>query len=268
MPIYYRNTPLSEPFTFDSIGNNWRQERLSRPNGYPLYHYLQTESGRGSIIIQGQSYILEAGEGVLIAPFVSHSYFGVTKEWVTLFATFTGTIESSIAKLTGNKTVILTDKNQGAVISAIICEAIKKYESSPTDVRALSIDCYSLLMSFIDGIYTNTPTENPLYQRYVEPIIKEIETNYSYELTVRKLSMEVYVTPQYLSRLFKRFLGCSVYEYLTAYRINKAKEFLLTHPHLKIQEIARKTGFIDTSHFIAVFKKATGFTPLEFRRLN
>lgn len=268
MPIYYRNTPLSEPFTFDSIGNNWRQERLSRPNGYPLYHYLQTESGRGSIIIQGQSYILEAGEGVLIAPFVSHSYFGVTKEWVTLFATFTGTIESTIAKMTGSRDVIFTDKTQGAQISALISETVKKYEQSPTDVKSVSVDCYRLLMNFVDGIYNRELTEDPLYQRYVKPVIKEIETNYGYELTVRKLSTEVYVTPQYLSRLFNRFLGCSVYEYLTTYRVNRAKEFLITYPHLKIQEIAQKTGFPDASHFIAVFKKATGFTPLEFRRLN
>ena len=64
------------------------------------------------------------------------------------------------------------------------------------------------------------------------------------------------------------FFSCSVYEYLTMHRINKAKELLLVNSYLKVQDIARMTGFSDTSHFISMFKKATGMTPLEFRRMH
>ena len=55
MPIYFRNAPVREPFIYDSIGNHWLQDATSRPNGYPFYHYLQTESGCGRITIQGKS---------------------------------------------------------------------------------------------------------------------------------------------------------------------------------------------------------------------
>ena len=98
--------------------------------------------------------------------------------------------------------------------------------------------------------------------------MKEIESSYFLPLTIEKLSRQVFITPQYLSRLFRRYLNCSAYEYLTSYRLSKAKELLITAPRLEIQEIARRTGFTDSSHFIAVFKKAVGVTPLEFRRLN
>ena len=43
MPIYFSNTLNREPFQFDSVGNHWMQESLHRPQGYPQYHYLQTE---------------------------------------------------------------------------------------------------------------------------------------------------------------------------------------------------------------------------------
>ena len=43
MPIYFRNTPVTMPFMFDSVGNHWYQESMQRPNGHPHYHYLQTE---------------------------------------------------------------------------------------------------------------------------------------------------------------------------------------------------------------------------------
>lgn len=110
--------------------------------------------------------------------------------------------------------------------------------------------------------------DQPLYQKYVLPVIKEIETNYSQPLTVTGLCSQVYVTPQYLSRLFKRFLGSSVYTYLMNYRIQKAKELLMNRPETEIQHIAHQVGFQDASHFISVFRTATGYTPLEFRKLH
>ena len=50
--------------------------------------------------------------------------------------------------------------------------------------------------------------------------------------------------------------------------LNKAKELLLTHQRMEIQQISQLVGFLDTSHFIAMFKKFTGITPLDFRKLN
>lgn len=268
MSFYVRTASVNEPFTFDTIGNNREQERVIRPKGYPVYHYIQTEKGRGRIEIQGKSYILNEKEGVLLAPFVSHSYSAETESWTTLFATITGNIESSIPQILGNRKIIFTDKEQGTKIESIISSAIKKYETPPPDARALSIDCYCFLMSFVDGIYQDELKNNLLYQKYVAPIVKEIETNYHEKLTADDLSKKVYVTPQYLSRLFRRFLGSSVYEYLTLYRITKAKEFLLSKPNLEIQNISHLVGFDNASHFIAIFKKTTGITPLEFRQLN
>ena len=67
MPIYFRSTPVSAPYMFDSIGNHWLEEATCRPEGYPHYHYLQTESGCGEIEIQGKIYELQENEGFLIA---------------------------------------------------------------------------------------------------------------------------------------------------------------------------------------------------------
>ena len=57
MPIFFRNLPSSEPFTIDSVGNDWIQEEVNRPRGYPFYHYLQTEKGEGIVKIQEKEYL-------------------------------------------------------------------------------------------------------------------------------------------------------------------------------------------------------------------
>lgn len=113
MPIYFRNTPVTEPFTFDSIGNNWIQDQMNRPKGYPKYHYLQTEKGRGILKVQGKKYTLNPHEGLLIAPFIPHFYYSSDTSWQTTFITFTGTIESSISQLLDNRQIIFVEKNWG-----------------------------------------------------------------------------------------------------------------------------------------------------------
>ena len=267
MSIYFRNTPVSAPFIFESLGNHWKQDTVLRPGGYPYYHYLQTEKGCGRIEVQGENYSLGANEGILIAPNVPHSYHRDSTAWITMFATFTGTLAGSIPSMTENHDVIFIEKEQGAHIQKLITNALRKYHQPSPDLKSLSSDCYSLLLNFSDCAASPKIQENPLYQRYVVPVIKEIETNYQLELTAAELSQSVFVSPQYLSRIFRRFLGCSVYEYVTMYRISRARELLLSNPHMKIQDIAGAVGFSDASHFIAMFRKITGITPLDFRKM-
>ena len=268
MPIYFRNTPASEPFIFDSVGNHWEQDQMNRHKGYPKYHYLQTEKGSGIIDIQGKQYTLNENEGLLIAPFVPHFYYNSGTNWQTTFITFTGTIESSISQLLDNRQIIFVEKELGEQLGAIISQIIEKYETHPEDSLSISMDCYKILMLFSNGVHTQDLMKDPLYQRYLVPVLLEIEKNFDQNLTVQTLSRQVYITPQYLSRLFQKFLGCSTYEYLTTYRINKAKEYLMLYQRMEVQEIAARTGFPDSSHFIAMFRKMTGVTPLEFRKIN
>lgn len=268
MPIYYRNTAPREPFTFESVGNHWEQERVCRPQGYPAYHYLQTEQGCGQIKIQNRTYVLNEGEGILFAPFISHSYEKIAEKWTTCFLTFAGSMESSIAHMLDNRYVILTGGPQAERAAAILEGIIRMYRASPAATKSLSVECYRLLMEFVEGGYGEEAAGDPLYTRYVAPVLEEIRLSYAGRLTVQELAKHVYITPQYLARLFVRFLGCSTYEYLVNYRIARAKELLLARKRGEIQRIAGEVGFEEPSHFIAVFKKRTGLTPYQFRKIH
>lgn len=268
MPILFRSHPVTEPYTFESIGRNWRQENVSRPAGYPFYHYLQTEDGSGTVTTSAGVFSLHKNEGLLIAPFLRHSYEADSDTWLTMFATFTGTAERSIPAITGNRQVILVSPEQGVRIADTLNRCVDLYSSPTLDQRALSVSCYALLIDIAGFNSVNSLSSEPLYCRYVLPVIKEIEMNYASALTVESLSRSVYITPQYLTRLFRRYLSCSTYEYLTSFRISKAKEILITSPRLEIQAVAHLTGFADASHFISVFRKVVGLTPLDFRKMN
>lgn len=268
MSIYFGNHFGKEPFQFDSVGNHWEQERVIRPDGYPRYHYLQTEAGCGTVTVRGENILLEKGHGILIAPFVPHSYRAQDDVWITAFATFTGVMEPYLKSMIGSEDWLLIGEEKGEEIEKVIKAAVEDFEQASSDTRQQSLDCYHMLLLFMEGVPQKAKAAQPVWEKYIQPVVEQIESAYMEELSAEKLAQSVYVSPQYLSRLFVRYFNCSVYEYLTACRINKAKELLIMEPDRKVQDIARDVGYTDSSHFIVMFKKITGMTPMEFRKLH
>ncbi|NBC70709.1 response regulator [Paenibacillus sacheonensis] len=99
----------------------------------------------------------------------------------------------------------------------------------------------------------------------VERVRAIIERSYANGgLTVAEIGKEVYLTPTYVSLLFKQETGQTVNEYLTQVRVEKAKE-LLRDPQYKFYDICYAIGYTDPSYFTKLFKKATGVTPSVYR---
>ncbi len=267
MPIYFNPDPYGLPLTFESIGNRWPQEPIHRPDGYPCHHWLQTERGAGEVFLCGRRLLLAEGMGLMIAPQTPHRY-QAAGEWTTAFVTFAGTLAGDIGKIIGNAPFVTLSEWEGASFQAWIDAAVRRHEAQALDAAAFSVECYRMLLRLGRTRKPENGALNPLYQRYVAPVIKHIETNYAQDVTVEDLASSVYISPQYLIRLFKRFMGLSPYRYLLNARLNRAKELLAGRPVLEIQQVAAAVGYQDASHFIAAFRRGTGLTPLAFRRLH
>ncbi|WP_169088483.1 response regulator [Paenibacillus sp. PL91] len=95
-------------------------------------------------------------------------------------------------------------------------------------------------------------------------IIYYIETHLDGDLSVTKLAEQVYLNPDYLSRMFKQSKGITISEYIAALKVQKAKE-MLSEPQRLVQDIAKALGFTSAGYFSRFFKKETGQTPQEFR---
>jgi YesN/AraC family two-component response regulator len=92
-----------------------------------------------------------------------------------------------------------------------------------------------------------------------------IHSQYAEQLTIEYLAGRVYLSPNYFRALFKEKKGCTVHEYLTRVRLQKALE-LLRDRTLKIKDVAIKVGFDNTSYFCSFFYKTQGVTPNEYRK--
>ena len=92
-----------------------------------------------------------------------------------------------------------------------------------------------------------------------------IRTHATGNLSVKELVAQVPVSRSALFRRFKEQLGHSPKEELTRVRLARARE-LLSHSTLPIAAVAERAGYREAKHFIAIFRRATGETPLRFRR--
>lgn len=97
-------------------------------------------------------------------------------------------------------------------------------------------------------------------------LIKDyISSNYSDgNLSIKDISEHVHLSSSYLCTVFKTETGQTLNQYLTNFRIEKAKQ-LLSDPRNKINEIAAQVGYSDCNYFGKTFKKVVGLSPSEYR---
>ncbi|MCF7946653.1 MAG: response regulator [Spirochaetia bacterium] len=83
---------------------------------------------------------------------------------------------------------------------------------------------------------------------------------YGEPITLADVADRVYVSPQYLSALFKEETGMNFSDYLTELRMRAAKR-LLEKQVFKVHEISRMVGYTDSNYFSKVFKRIIGVSP-------
>lgn len=92
-----------------------------------------------------------------------------------------------------------------------------------------------------------------------------IQQKYYSNITVNEIADEIFLTSNYICKIFKQETGITINEYLTKIRIEKSKE-MLEEPQNKLYDICYAVGYSDPSYFNKVFKKNTGLSPSQFRR--
>ena len=98
----------------------------------------------------------------------------------------------------------------------------------------------------------------------VKKAILYLNKNASQQIVRWKLADTVHVSEDYLTRIFHKEIGLSLWEYLNRYRIYLATKMLL-ETNDTIYEIAENSGFQDQAYFCRVFKKIYGVPPGRIR---
>lgn len=92
-----------------------------------------------------------------------------------------------------------------------------------------------------------------------------IEKHLPEDLSLDVVSSKVFISPKYLSRLFKEELGVTYTDYITGRRMEQAK-LLIENNNMSIEQVASTVGYGTTAYFIKRFKEIYGCTPGNYLR--
>ena len=101
-------------------------------------------------------------------------------------------------------------------------------------------------------------------QQLVDKAKAYIREHLSEELSLRSVAEQVYISPSYLSKVFKEEAGVNFSDYVTDARMKKAADLLL-NTNLKVEAIAQTVGYNTPHYFIRKFKESYGITPKNYR---
>ncbi|HHW00629.1 MAG TPA: helix-turn-helix transcriptional regulator [Clostridiaceae bacterium] len=103
--------------------------------------------------------------------------------------------------------------------------------------------------------------------KYINKAIQFMHEYYSASISINDICNMIYLSPCHFKRVFKDYTGQTPYQYLMKIRLENAKE-ILRENEKSIEEVAKLCGFVNSGHFSTVFKRNTGMSPSEYRKLD
>lgn len=140
------------------------------------------------------------------------------------------------------------------------------------DIDVYIYNSYEILQKlFLDDLFIVTEKLDLEKIRKDDWIIKQaveyIKEYYHTDIKVQEVAEVVNISPNYFSSIFKQVTGKYFKEYINQLRIDEAKSLLAETP-FKVREIAEQVGFHEYKYFVEVFKKFTGMTPTDYRKIK
>lgn len=129
------------------------------------------------------------------------------------------------------------------------------------------IKVFRLLEIFAD-IYNNSNTKNSdmphILPEEFQKIITDIKKNYTQYQSVNDILNSNFISSSTLTRQFRKYMHTTPKIYLENVKLSNAIRLLKNNS--SVTEACFKSGFTDCSHFIAIFKKRFGLTPLQYKK--
>lgn len=237
-----------------------------RPN-YLLHYILD---GGGVYRTEDQEFTLRKGEGFLIEPNRQTFYQADAEDpWTYLWVGFDGArCESCLRSLgLGNGRLTFRCGDGGELLELVESMLACGGSGAEADFMLQSLLC-RFFACLARGVSRGPECRLSRRERenlYVHQALEYIRSNYADGVTVSDVADHVALNRSYLFTLFRRVLGISPQEYLSRFRLTRAKE-QLTLTDATVANIALSCGYQDPQVFSKAFKQRFGVTPARYRR--
>lgn len=261
----------------------WKGTRTAEEEPYHCHDITELAfvmSGTGRYHIEGQIYEVSEGDLLIFKPGVHHQALYVPEAENPTTEFFVGFCDVHLEgrepgdiPLPGGGYILHTTGELRQRIFRI-CSSMEAESTVCWQGRYYMLKAYLMqLLLLILKEQSHLPESLKGYsfdsvnRKYVvEQIVNYFEDHYNEKISLDTIAENMYLSPFYISKIFKSETGDTPIRHLINIRLEKAKELLVQEKEMSIQEVAAAVGYDDAYHFSKLFKKYYGEAPSKIRK--
>ncbi len=235
-------------------------------NHYCIHHVI---SGNGVYEVNGTVCELTAGDTFILYPEKEVKYYADEHQpWEYAWVGFMGEDADSLIRATD------FSKEEPWIKEGILPQ--KEVQRKLEDIYSVKGSDYESAVAMTGALYTflavlmkyASPAQEQIRDNqliYVEKAKDYITNNYSYPITVEEIAEYVGISRSHLFRAFQNHIQQSPKEYLTEFRIKRARH-IMRETGLSVAAIAYSVGFENNLYFSKAFRSKMQMSPSEYRK--
>lgn len=244
-------------------------QQISQANRCDNHSHIFTEliyvlEGSGWLEVENNRVELHPGEVLILNPQTSHRNLQPESDdfsvmMLGMYCSYAANFQSAAHQLVGSHS------SPGLVTCIqLFCEELKNQQES---FESACQQLAQLILLQMNRLYPlmRTTLSNRKSSLECTRVRQFIDEHFSEPITLDQLAAYAGLNKYYLVHVFNREMGCSPISYLIERRITESKRLLSTTT-ISVQQISSRLGFSSPSYFSQSFRRATGFSPVEFRR--
>lgn len=260
-PLISENNPFGIILSGITYENpNYSIERC----GMNIFTAEYVISGRGYIELDGKKYVAEAGDTYILNYNKRQYYYSdKVQPWKKIWFNANGVLLSEAVRIYGlDKNVVF----KGVDTYGYLKKILEICENNAFSAEEINRKCSGVYIEMLGYMAERTVCTEGI-RNEAATLKKYIDLHTEKNISVSELAKLIYRSESQTIRIFKQSFGKTPYEYLLENKLLRAKN-IIQNTNVPVKEVAYRLGFADEHYFSSVFKRKTGSTPTEYRKIR
>ncbi|MBQ8879562.1 MAG: helix-turn-helix transcriptional regulator [Clostridia bacterium] len=228
-----------------------------------LYYMV---NGSCSYFIDNKTYEVVAGDLVILPPGIIHRTNYIGEDHVRIVVECSDHfIPAPVLEKVNSLPPLLRSPSVSKEIYMLLKRIDDEFKS-PDEYSAESLKARMSALFILIARNAGATGAISSKNEMIDEIIDYIKSNFQQDIKLSRVAKNYFISPEHLSRTFKRDTGFGFNEFLTIVRLKHAENLLKNRGGKSISEIAYSCGFNDSNYFSDKFRHAYGVSPLKFSK--